>query len=84
MSGVLPVRKIYVDSRYKTKNRVSDAHFKFELLETVSLPEKCVCYIDDVIIPNSWANIDEKNNKLLVRVEQIRIPGIDNEIITLA
>jgi hypothetical protein len=64
MSGILPVRKIYIDSRFKTSNSKSNSDFKYELLESVSLPNKCVMYMDDVIIPVSWVNVDERNNKL--------------------
>jgi len=66
MAGVLPVRKIYVDSRYKTSNSKSNSDFKYELSESVSLPDKSVMFIDDVIIPNSWLNIDLTNNLLYV------------------
>ena len=42
MAGSLSIRKIYVDSRFKTSDSYSDAQFKFELKEPVQLPDKCV------------------------------------------
>ena len=37
MAGSLNIRKIYVDSRFKTSDSYSDAHFKFELKESVQI-----------------------------------------------
>ena len=62
----LPVKKIYVDSRMKTKDSVSDSDFKFELKQSLTLPRNAVCYIDDITIPHSWYNIDVNNNKLYI------------------
>ena len=59
----LPVKKIYVDSRMKTKDSVSDSDFKFELSQSLTLPRN-TCFIDDITIPHSWYNIDTTNNKL--------------------
>ena len=50
----LPVKKLYFDSRFKTKGSASNSQCKFELSESISLPNNCVCYIDDVIIPHSF------------------------------
>ena len=60
----LPVKKIYVDSRNKTSDSVSDSDFKFELKQSLTLPRNATCYIDDITIPNSWYNVDFTNNKL--------------------
>ena len=60
----LPVKKIYVDSRMKTKDSVSDSDFKFELSQSLTLPRNTTCFIDDITIPHSWYNIDTTNNKL--------------------
>ncbi len=68
MASELPIRKIYIDTRFKTKDSISDSEFKYELNQSISLPDNCVCFVDDVIIPNSWYTIDENNNKLYVRL----------------
>ena len=49
--GSLPIKKVYIDSRFKTKDSVSNSHFKYELVESLQLPDNTVCYVDDVIIP---------------------------------
>ena len=67
MAGSLSIRKIYVDSRFKTADSYSDAQFKFELKESVQLPDKCVCFVDDLVIPHSWYNVEENSKYLYVR-----------------
>jgi hypothetical protein len=62
----LPVKKIYVDSRFKTKDSVSDSNFKFEISQSLTLPKNSTCYIDDITIPHSWYNVNEKNNRLYI------------------
>ena len=62
----LPVKKIYVDSRMKTKDSTSDSDFKFELSQSLTMPRNTTCYIDDVTIPHSWYNVDNTNNRLYV------------------
>ena len=62
------IKKVYVDSRYKTSNSISNSDFKFELKETLDLPDNTVCYIDDISIPHSWWSI-ENNNKLYVETQ---------------
>ena len=61
----IPIRKVYIDSRFKTKDSKSNSEFKHELAESVELPDKCACFVDDVIIPVSWYNIDEKRQEPL-------------------
>ena len=62
------IKKVYVDSRYKASNSISNSDFKFELKETLDLPDNTVCYIDDISIPHSWWSI-ENNNKLYVETQ---------------
>ena len=67
MEGKIPITKVYIDSRFKTKDSKSNSDFKYELVESIQLPDKCAAYVDDVIIPVSWYNIDEHNRYLYVR-----------------
>ena len=61
-------KNIYIDSRFKTKNSKSNSEFKYELVESIQLPDKCVAFVDDAIIPVvSWYNIDESNKYLYIR-----------------
>jgi hypothetical protein len=84
MAGALPMRKIYIDSRFKTNNSVSDSHFKYELNESVALPDKCVMFVDDIIVPNGWLTVDEDNNKLYVRRYQTTGDITTDAIITIS
>ena len=61
MEGRIPITKVYIDSRFKTKDSKSNSDFKYELVESIQLPDKCAAYVDDVIILVSWYNIDETN-----------------------
>ena len=63
----LPIKKVYIESRFKTKDSQSNSNFKFELKQSIQLPENCVCYIDDIIIPHTWYTIEDFNNKLYIR-----------------
>ena len=65
--GSLPIKKDYIYSRFKTNDSSSNSHFKYELVESLQLPDNTVCFIDDVIIPHSYFNVDGKFNRLYVR-----------------
>ena len=67
MAGSIPIKKVYIDSRFKTKYSKSNSDFKYELVESIQLPDKYVRFVDDVIIPVSWYNIDENNKHINVR-----------------
>ena len=60
------IKKVYIDSRYKTSVSISNSFFRFEIKEALDLPENTVCYIDGVSIPHSWYTIDNYNNKLYI------------------
>ena len=74
----LPIKKIYVDTKYKSRDSISNSNFKVDLPITTSFPENSVFYIDDVSIPHSWYTIEENiNDKLFVMISRI-IPDEDN------
>lgn len=54
----LPVKKIYVDSRYMTNDSTSTANFKFQLPRNIFLPQNTVFYLEDVCIPHSWHTVE--------------------------
>ena len=58
------IKKVYVDSRYKTNGSASNSDFKFESKEPLDLPGYTVCYIDDISIPHTWYTIEDYNNQL--------------------
>ena len=59
------IKKIYVDSRFRTKDSFSNSDFKFELKESIDLPDNTVCYVDDISIPHSWHTIEQNRNNTL-------------------
>ena len=80
---MLPVKKIYVDSKYKTPDSISDSNFKFQLPQTVALPDDCSFFISDVCIPHSWYTINDFNCNLYLRT--FDGSGVQNDyILTLA
>jgi len=57
MTG-LPVKKIYIDTRFKTNDSTSNSDFRFQLFKSVFLPKDSTFVIDDVNIPHSWNTIE--------------------------
>lgn len=66
---MLPISKIYIDSRFKSSDSISDSNLIVDLPMTVTLPEDTVFYVDDICIPVSWYVVDEqRNNKFYFSV----------------
>jgi hypothetical protein len=86
---MLPIKKIYIDTRWKTSNSKSDTDFSVQLPQNYYMPHNTVFYIDDVSIPVSWYSVQKnKNNKFyckwnnLIRVHEL--PEGDYDAIKLA
>ena len=60
------IKKVYIDSRYKTSDSISNSDCRFELKEALDLCENTVWYIDDISIPHSWYTIENYSNKLYI------------------
>ena len=76
------IKKVYIDSIYKTNDSIGNSDFKFELQEALYLPDNTVCYIDEISIPHSWYTIEDFNNTLYIQ----RTYGgmrIDGPVITI-
>jgi transposase-like protein len=54
-----------------------------ELPRSLNIPENCVCYIDDIVIPVSWSTVDGRNNKLYVRMNNFSARQHSCQIITI-
>ena len=82
---MLPIKKIYIDSKFKTSDSTNNAKFKIELPSSLTLPNNTVFYIDDVCIPHSWYTIESGiNDQLFMRFANF--PDLENftdHIITL-
>ena len=83
MSSELPIRKVYIDSRYKTPNSNSHSDFTFELKQTIDLPNNVACYIDDIVIPHCWYSIESFNNKLYFQEHDTLVDTYKERILTL-
>ena len=78
---MLPIKKIYVDTRFKSPDSASDSDFYIDLPQTLLMPEKSGFYIDDVSIPMSWFPIEEgRNNKMYIELFDKPIPYHDYTI----
>ncbi len=81
---MLPVKKIYIDSKKKTANSLSTSNFAVDIKESYTFPEDTIFVIDDIIIPYSWYLINDTNNKLYVQIIQlVPIPVWADFIVTL-
>jgi hypothetical protein len=70
---MLPIRKIYIDSRFKSSDSESDANFKIDLPVSMLMPPNTGFYIDDVCIPVSWYTVDSnRNNNIYFKVNGIK------------
>ena len=61
---MLYIKKVYIDTRFKTPDSKSDSDFFIELPRSLNVPENTICYITDIVIPVSWLTIDSRNNTL--------------------
>ena len=64
-AGSIPIKKVYIDRRFKIKDSNSNSDFKYELVESIQLLDTCVCFVDDVVISVPWYNIDESNQTVM-------------------
>ena len=67
---------MYVDSRYKSNDSVSNSDFKFEVKEALDLPDNTVCYIDGISIPHTWYTIEGNLNNTLYIITTQMDPGV--------
>lgn len=65
---MLQTNKIFIDSRHKTIDSVSNTNFKIEIKENLLMPSNTVAMITDVIIPNSIQTIETFNENLYVSI----------------
>ena len=61
----LPIKKIYVDTRYRTPDSISTSNFKIELPYSVVLPNNSSFQLTDICIEHSWLTVEEGINDIL-------------------
>ena len=64
---MLPIKKLYIDSRFKSSLSETHSNFTIDLPMTLLMPEDTGFYIEDVCIPHSWYPINAGNNYLQVK-----------------
>ena len=66
---MLPIKKVYIDSRFRSSDSISSTDFKVDLPMTYYMPENTGVFITDICIPVSWYMIDaNRNNQLYFSV----------------
>lgn len=69
---MLPIKKLYIDSRFKSSDSMSDSDMKIDLPMSLTFPEDSVFYVDDICIPVSWYVVDEnRNNKFYFKIGSV-------------
>ena len=60
------IKKVYIDSRYKTNDSVSNSGFKSEIKEALDLLDNTVWYIDGIPTPHTWYSVEDYNNQFYI------------------
>jgi hypothetical protein len=61
---MLPIKKIYIDSRNRTKDSIDASNFKIQLPYTIEIPDNTVFFITDICIPHVYQLIEaDVNNR---------------------
>jgi hypothetical protein len=79
---MLPIKKIYIDSKFKSNDSISNSNFKITLPQSITFGSNSVFYIDEVAIPHSWWTIEDFNSKLYLSIF-VSANGRDQHIIEL-
>ena len=66
---MLPVKKIYINSNFKTSDSQSDSNFKFQLARSFHLPKNTIFYIENFTCSHAWYSVETGlNDSLCIRV----------------
>ena len=85
---MLPIKKIYIDSRFNSADSRSDSDFYVTLPQNMLMLDGCGFYLDDISIPVSWYTIGKDiNDRLYYRVNGstgfVVVPGGSYSLVTL-
>ena len=61
----LKYRKIYIDTRFKNPESVSNSDFVFELDSSINCPPGSIFYMSSISVPHSWTTIEPSLNSRL-------------------
>ena len=87
MSDGLQIRRLYIDSRFRSSGTTSD--FEVELEQGISLPGAAHCYLSEFTGVVSWGTVNESNRNLYIgestggatsfRIVQLPVGAHDSE-----
>ena len=83
---MLPIKKIYIDTRFKSGDSASHSDFNIDLPVTLLLPDDTGFYVDDVCIPHTWHTINANINdqvSFLLAADGVRTVTIPEGIYTI-
>ena len=66
---MLPVKKLYIDSKAKTEDSKSTTNFAIDLIESLPMPSDSTFIVADVMIPHTWYLISPDQNRFLYVME---------------
>ena len=81
--SMLPIKKIYVDSKFKSNDSISNSNFKITLPQSLTFGPNSVFFIDEIAIPHSWYTIEDFNCRLYLSMF-VSANGRDQHIIELS
>ena len=59
---MIPIKKIYIDTRHSTADSKSTSDFKISLPNNITLPSNTAFYITDITVPVSWYTVEAGRN----------------------
>ena len=62
---MLPIKKIYIDTRQRTTDSASHSDFSIDLPTTILMPDDTGFYVEDICLPISWWSVEEGYNDTL-------------------
>ena len=68
---MLPVKKLYIDSKARTQDSKSTTNFSIDLIESLPMPEDATFIVADIIIPHTWYLISPDQNRTLYIKEDL-------------
>ena len=75
---MLPIKKIYIDTRQKTKDSASESDFSIDLPITILMPDDTGFYVEDICLPISWWSIEEGyNDTIYMDIESTFLPVME-------
>ena len=77
------IKKLYIDSRFRTSTSNSTSDFEVELAQAVHIPRRAIGWVTDLHLPVTWYNIDSHNDTLYVEVFA-RMSGVDDRKVRTA